>query len=257
MFKKWLSLYAFNRAITPYDPCGGTVGVFVPESDCLEEGSRIVGAFACKTSLDIESLTLPPEVDGTYADIAAMLADQSNQSEGDKFRITGGSILYTLGAASTGAIEDYTTSTINDIEAAVGAGNMRVISGLAGNWTPGTSNKKPGKGYNREKHSSFTYSIPLSHYSVDGNLGFWNQIDHQVGWSLVFVFEDLAAWAALSSEKKLLPMDITMTPASDDELGGQRRFEGTASWTTRGLPYLVTAPVVAAFTKEALAEYFK
>lgn len=255
MLKKWLSLYAFNRAITPYDPCGAEPGVFVPESDCIEEGSRIVGALACKTTLDLEALTLDAEVDGTYADTTEMIADQENQENGDVFRV--GSKLYTHLGTEVGDITDYSVAEGTDLTSAIARGEVIVVAGLAGNWTAGTSNKKPGKGYNREKHSSFTYSIPLSHYSVDANLGFWNSIDHQVGWSLIFVFEDLTPWGALSSEKTLLPMDITMTPASDDELGGQRRFEGAAGWTTRGLPYSLLAPAVAGLTKAALAGLFK
>jgi hypothetical protein len=204
MLTKNLSLYAFNRAITLYDPCGEEAGTFIPEANCLDEGSRIIGAFAAKTSLDLSTLT-----DGVT------------------------------------------------IAAAVTAGNLRIIKGLSGNWTPGTSNKKPGMGFNREKHSSFGYAIPLKHYSVDSNLEFWNTLNQQIGWSLIFVFEDFSPWAALDDDKKCLPMDIVMTPASDDELGGQRRFEGSAGWTTKDLPYALLAPVIAGFTKPILSGLFK
>jgi hypothetical protein len=192
-----------ERAITPYNPCVTALGTFVPESACLVEGSRLVGAFAAKTTLDLEDL-----VDS------------------------------------------------DAIDAAITAGDLKIIKGLAGNWTPGTSNKKTGMGYNREKHSSFTYAIPLKHYSVDANMVFWNTLNKQVGWSLVFIFEDLSAWGALSDDKKLIPMDIVMSPASDDELGGSRRFEGSAGWTG-DLPYVLTNPVITGFTKTELSTRFK
>jgi hypothetical protein len=203
MLKKIFSLYAFNRAINPYDPCETEAGTFVPESDCIEEGSRIVGAMAIKTSVDLETL------DDTAA-----------------------------------------------IDAAITAGDLKIIKGLAGNWAAGTSNKKPGMGFNVQKHSSFTYAIPLKHYSVDANLAFWNTLNHQVGWSMLFTFEDLAIWAALTKDKKLVPMDIVMSPSSPDELGGQRQFEGVIGWTAQ-LPYAVTAPAVAGFTKAELSTRFK
>lgn len=196
-------MYAFNRAITPYDPCVTVLGTFVPEAACLDEGSRIVGAMAVKTTLSLETL----------ADTAA-------------------------------------------ISAAITAGDLKIIKDLAGFWAPGTSNKKPGMGFNREKHSSFTYAIPLKHYSVDANLVFWNTLNKQVGWNLLFVFEDLGIWGALDDDKKPLPMDITMGPASDDVLGGQRRFEGAAGWTG-DLPYTLTDPVIAGFTKTELSTRFK
>jgi hypothetical protein len=197
-------MMAFNRAITPYDSCDPEVGTFTPESACLDEGSRIVGAFAAKTTLDLETLVDPEAID-----------------------------------------------------AAITAGTLKVAKGLAGNWAPGTSNKKPGMGYNREKHSSFSYAIPLKHYSVDANLAFWNALNLQQGWSLIFIFEDLSAWGALDNDKKLIPMDITMTPASDDELGGTRRFEGQAGWTTPDLPYALLAPVITGFTVAELSARFK
>lgn len=203
MHTKNLSLYAFNRAIDPYDPCVDALGTFTPEAECLEEGSRLVGAFAAKTSLDIETLTDDTEI-GT----------------------------------------------------AITAGDLRVIKGLAGNWVAGTSVKKPGMGFNVEKHSVFQFAIPLKHYSVDANMAFWNTLNHQSGWSLIFIFEDMAAWGALTKEKVLVPMDIVMSPSSTDELGGTRQFEGTISWRSQ-LPYVLTSPVIAGFTKAILATRFQ
>jgi hypothetical protein len=205
MLKHWINpYYAFNRAITPYDPCGDEPGLMVPESDCLEEGSRIIGAFAVPVAFDL----------ATLVDVAA-------------------------------------------VDTAITAGNLIVIKGLSGNWAPGSSNKKPGMGFNREKHSSFTYAIPLKHYSVDGNMIFWNTLNQQIGWSLIFIFEDFAPWGALDKDSRTIPMDIVMTPASDDELGGQRRFEGTTGWTTKSLPYTLLAPVVPGFTVAKLSALFK
>jgi hypothetical protein len=192
------------RAITPYNPCVTALGSFTPEATCLEEGSRIVGAYAAKVTLDLETLTDATEI-----------AD------------------------------------------AITAGDLKPIKGLAGNWVLGTSNKKPGMGFNKEKHSSFTYAIPLKHYSVDANLVFWNTLDKQVGWSILFVFEDLAIWGALTSDKKLVPMDIVMGPSSTDELGGTRQFEGTIGWTVDSLPYALTSPVIGGFTKANLSTQFK
>lgn len=198
------NLYAFQRAITAYDPCGDEPGAFVPETDCIEEGSRVVGTIALKTSFDLATLTDTTEVDD-----------------------------------------------------AITAGDLIPIKGMSGNWTAGSSNKKPGMGFNREKHSSFTYSVPLKHFSVDGNLAFWNTLNQQQGWSLLFIFEDFSIWGALDKDKKPIPMDIVMTPASDDELGGQRRFEGTAGWTSKSLPYTLLAPVVPGFTVGKLSALFK
>ena len=203
MLKKIFSPYAFNRAIVPYDPCGTDLGAFVPEADCIDEGSRIIGAMAVKVTLALETLTDDTEI-------------------GD----------------------------------AITAGDLKIIKGLAGNWAAGSSNKKPGMGFNREKHSSFTYGIPLKHYSVDANMVFWNTLNKQVGWSLLFVFEDLSIWGGLDDDKKPLPMDITMTPSSTDELGGTRQFEGMAGWTG-DLPYVLTSPVIGGFTKAILSTRFK
>ncbi|MFN7611268.1 MAG: hypothetical protein ACK5QX_10100 [bacterium] len=190
-------------AITAYDPCGETIGAFVPEASCLEEGSRIVGGYLVKKGFDLESLS--------------------------------------DGAAITTAIA---------------AKNLIPVVGLTGNWAPGTSNKKPGMGFQREKHSSFSFSIPIKHYSVDGNLAFWNKVNNSNDYSIAFVFEDLSIWGCLDRSKEVIPMDIVMSPASDEELGGVRRFEGTASWTSKDLPYPLLAPVVAGFTKAVLRAQF-
>lgn len=200
---KWLGLYAFQRAITPYDPCGDDPAAFVPESTCLQEGSRIIGAFLANVSVNLESLT------------------------------------------------DATALT-----AAITAEDIYPLKDLAGSWPLATSNKKPGKGYTRERHSSFTFAIPFSHFSVDANLAFWNTVAHQRNWSMLFVFEDLAIYGALTKDKKLIPMDIPASVVSDGELGNQREIQGTASWTGQQ-PYKLNSTVVGAFTNAILAGYFQ
>lgn len=264
MFKHLSNLIHFlprmarpQYAITPYDPCGAELGTFVPESECLEEGSRIVGGFLVKKGFNLEQLQVDDVVDGTYATTAAMIADQANQETGDVYLVTENWTVYTKLATDDGDIDDYTAANANmSIARAIDEDNLRVVTGLTGNWAPGTSNKKPGMGFQREKHSSTTYTIPLKHYSVDSNLLFWNTVNGSNNWSFAFVFEDYGIWAALDRQKNPIPMDIVMQPASEEELGGTRRFEGSCGWTSRDLPYTVLAPVVAAFTKAKLAELF-
>jgi len=190
-------------AITVYDPCAEPIGAFVPEADCLEEGSRIVGGYLVKKGFDLETLI------------------------------------------------DNTT-----ISAAIVAKNIIPVVGLAGNWPAATSNKKPGMGFQREKHSSNTFAVPIKHYGVDANLPFWNKVNNSKNYSMLFVFEDLSIWGALDRSKEVIPMDIVMSPVSTEELGGTRHFEGLANWTAKDLPYVLGAPVVTGFTKAALRAQF-
>ena len=167
------------------------------------------------------------------------------------------------GSRIVGAIKISTSlsleSLVDDdaISAAVTAGTMRFITNIAGAWPKATSNKKPGKGYQREKHSSSSYAPSFTHYGVDANLRFWNAINHSKDSSMLFVFEDLSIWGFVDSEKKAIPMDIVGHPSSDGELGGQRQFEVDVTFTTKSLPYALLAPVIAGFTKAELSARFK
>lgn len=191
-------------AITAYDPCTTELGTMTPEAACLQEGSRIVGAYLVKKGFDLETLT--------------------------------------DGAA---------------VATAITAGNLKPVTGLTGNFALPTSNKKPGMAFQREKHSSFSYAIPLKHYSVDANLIFWNTVNGSGNWSLLFVFEDLSIWGALDRLKEVIPMDIVMAPVSEEELGGVRRMEGSANWTANDLPYKLNSTVIAGFTPAVLSAQFK
>jgi hypothetical protein len=250
-------LSAFNRAITLRD-CADEPGTFVPEAACVEEGSRIVGGFLVKKGFDLATLQADDDVDGTYATTVALLADQANHATGEKFLVTATWLVYTKTAATTGALGDYTTAAAAyTIARAISEEYMRVVPGLAGNWTAATSNKKPGMGHQSEKHSSYSYSIPLRHYSVDANLSFWDTINGSNNWSMVFIFENYdGCWGALDKNGKPVVMDIVMSPASDDELGGTRRMEGACAWKGKRLPYNLLAPVIPAFTQDKLAELF-
>lgn len=196
-------------AITKYDPCDAEeVGTFVPEADCIEEGSRMIGAFLIKKGFDLELLVVEET-------------------------------------------EDFVT-----IDEAITNGDLKVLKGLSGNWAKGTSNKKPGKGFNREQHSTWTWAIPFSHYSVDANLKFWNAVSNRKEWSMAFVFEDFSIWACLDRDGQPIIQDIVADPESTDELGGARQFSGVVNWTAKDLPYNVNAPAVPAFTKSALRQLF-
>jgi hypothetical protein len=191
-------------AVTAYDPCDAEeVGAFVPEGECVEEGSRILAGFLVKKGLDIETL----------ADTAA-------------------------------------------IDAAIVAGTLKPLRDLEGNWAKGTSNKKPGKGFRREKHSTWTFAIPFTHYGVDANLKFWNGVSNQNEWSMLFIFEDFSIWGALDRDKQPILMDIVADPESTSELGGQRQISGMATWTSKDLPYPLLAPAIAGFTKSELRTRF-
>ncbi|ELR69156.1 hypothetical protein C900_05352 [Fulvivirga imtechensis AK7] len=138
------------------------------------------------------------------------------------------------------------------IDAAVAAGDVKILKGFSGNWARPTANKKPGMAFKREKTSSFTYSIPFKHYGVDANLAFWNTVNFSNDWSMAFVFEDFKMFGALDDQLAVIPMDFDVAPASDEELGGSRRMEGTANWTVKAMPYLLSDTPAA-----VLATYFK
>jgi len=196
-------------AITAYDPCDAEeVGTFVPEADCVEEGSRIIGGFLVKKGFDL----------------ATLVAE---------------------------ATEDFVT-----IEAAITAGDLKPLKGLSGSWTKGTSNKKPGKGFNREQHSTWTWAIPFTHYGVDANLKFWNGVSNRKEWSMAFVFEDFGIWACLDRDGQPIVQDIVADPESPEELGGARQISGVVNWTSKDLPYNVLDPAVPAFTRSALRQLF-
>jgi hypothetical protein len=151
--------------------------------------------------------------------------------------------------------EGFDVATLTDeasIDAAVTAGNVKIIDNVAGNWARPTSNKKPGAGYQNEKHSNYTYAIPFRHYGTDANLTFWNAVNNSRNWSAVFVFEDLKAWAALTRELEPITMDIEAAPSSPDELGGRRMMEGVCGWRHQDLPY-----VLSDLTKAALKAKFQ
>jgi hypothetical protein len=126
------------------------------------------------------------------------------------------------------------------IDAAVTANEVKIVKNVAGNWARPSSNKQPGAGYQTEKHSSYTYAIPFRHFGVDANMAFWNAVNQSREWSAVFVFEDLKAWAALTRQKEVVPMDIEVAPESTDELGGRRQMTGVCGWRHKDLPYVLT-----------------
>ncbi|MBL6448583.1 hypothetical protein JMN32_19890 [Fulvivirga sp. 29W222] len=138
------------------------------------------------------------------------------------------------------------------IDAAVTAGDVKILTGFSGNWPKATANKKAGMAFKKEKTSSFSYAIPFKHYSVDSNLAFWNKVNFSNEWSMVFIFEDFRPYAALDKELGVIPMDFDVNLASDEELGGSRRIEGTASWTVASLPYLLSD-----LPASVLAPYFR
>ncbi|MGD1960560.1 MAG: hypothetical protein ACFB2Y_16995 [Fulvivirga sp.] len=126
------------------------------------------------------------------------------------------------------------------LDNAITAGDVKVLKGLAGNWAKPTANKKPAKAFKVDQFSSWSYSIPMSHYSVDANLPFWNDVVSSANdWCIAFIFEDFRSWAPLDDELAGIPLDFDMGPASQDEVGGSVQFEGTVNWRSRFMPYLL------------------
>ncbi|MEM9857742.1 MAG: hypothetical protein AAF843_10310 [Bacteroidota bacterium] len=135
-------------------------------------------------------------------------------------------------------IESITDQTT--LDQAITDGDVKILKGLAGNWAKPTANKKPAKAFKVDQFSSWNYSIPISHYSVDANLPFWNDVVLSANdWSMAFIFEDLRTWAPLDDELSGIPLDFDMGPASQDEVGGSIQFEGTINWRTRFMPYVL------------------
>ena len=140
----------------------------------------------------------------------------------------------------------FNVQTIIDqltLDNAVTAGDVRIIKDLSGSWPKPTANKKPAKGFKVDEFSSWSFAPTITHYGVDANLPFWNDITLSANdWSFVYVFEDFKSWAALDEDLALIPMDFDVAPSSDGELNNSRQFEGTINWRSRYMPYALEIP---------------
>jgi hypothetical protein len=127
-------------------------------------------------------------------------------------------------------------------DAAITAGNVKLITEVSGNWPEASENTIKGMGFIENRTSSYSYDIPFEHYGVDANLPFWNAMIGSSKWSAGFIFEDFKMYIALNKAGKLIPMSFNPRPTSEETKGNLRTMKINARWKSRDLPYSVVVP---------------
>lgn len=109
---------------------------------------------------------------------------------------------------------------IKDLEAYWPAANQQTIPGLSGRM---------------ERHGHFQYEFPFKHEGVDANLTFWNTINQSRNYGIAFVTEEMKVFSPLTRLLEPVLASISAKPASDQEFGKTRFFEGTVKWKHKDL----------------------
>lgn len=177
---------SYLSALVAYDPCNTTLGTYTQASDCLDEGSGILGVFLVKKGFDLNTV-----IDNT-----------------------------TL----TAAITAKNLITIKDIEAYWPKASQVTIPGIAGRM---------------ERHGRWEYEMSFKHEGVDANLVFWNTVNQNRNFGIAFVTEEYKVFSPLDRQLEAVLAKVSAAPASDQEFGKTRYFEGSIKWKSRDLVQVI------------------
>jgi hypothetical protein len=120
--------------------------------------------------------------------------------------------------------------------AAKTANNLRVIKDIEAYWPSAAQQTIPGIAGRMERHGHFQWELPFKHEGVDANLIFWNTVNQDRNYSVAFVTEEYKCFAPLDRELEPVLCHIMAVPASDQEFGKTRFFQGSVKWKHKDLP---------------------
>lgn len=113
--------------------------------------------------------------------------------------------------------------------------NVIPIKDIEAYWPKATQVTIPGLAGRMERHGRWEYEMPFKHEGVDANLKFWNTVNFNKNYGLVFVTEEYKAFAPLDRQLEAVLAKISAAPASDQEFGKTRFFDGNIKWKQRDL----------------------
>lgn len=127
-------------------------------------------------------------------------------------------------------IVDSTTYT-----AAKTAKNIVNIKDIEAYWPKGTQQTVQGLAGRMARHGHWDFELPFKHEGVDANLVFWNTVNQNKNWGIAFVTEEYKVFAALDRDLEPVLAQVAAAPASDQEFGKTRFFEGSVKWKYKDL----------------------
>ncbi len=113
--------------------------------------------------------------------------------------------------------------------------NMIAIKDIEAYWPNITQQTIPGIAGRMERHGRFECEMPFKHEGVNANLRFWNTINQNKNYGIVFVTEDYKAYAPLDRTLEPILCLVRAVPASDQEFGKTSFMQGTVKWKQKDL----------------------
>jgi hypothetical protein len=121
------------------------------------------------------------------------------------------------------------------LNAALAADNLIRITDIEAYWPTASPQPIPGVAGRVERHGHFLYEMGFKHEGVDANLVFWNDVNNNRNFGMVFITEEYKAFAPLDRQLEPIVCSIMATPVSDQEFGKTRYFQGTVKWKSKDL----------------------
>lgn len=144
----------------------------------------------------------------------------------------------------------FDLTTIIDVTtygAAKTAKNLIVVKDIEAYWPKASQVTIPGIAGRIERHGHFEYEMPFKAEGVDANLIWWNTINQNKNFGIIFITEEYKAFTPL--DRNLLPVLclIKAVPMSDGEFGKTRYIDGLVKWKHKDLVMpvdLLTVPIL-------------
>jgi hypothetical protein len=114
--------------------------------------------------------------------------------------------------------------------AAKTADNLEVIKDIEAYWPSASQQVIPGIAGRIERHGHYQWQLDFKHEGVDANLVFWNTVNNSRNYGIIFVTEEYKCFAPLDRDLEPVLCAIQAVPASDQEFGKTRFFQGTVKW---------------------------
>lgn len=135
---------------------------------------------------------------------------------------------FNIASAITDADTYATAKTAKDII---------VVKDLEAFWPAAQQQTIPGIAGRIERHGHWLYDMPFKHEGVDANLMFWNNITQKRNYGCAVITEEYKAFAPLDRALEPIICSISAAPASDQEFGKTRFFQGNVKWKFKDLVY--------------------
>lgn len=113
--------------------------------------------------------------------------------------------------------------------------NLITIRDIEAYWPNVTQQTIPGIAGRMERHGRFECEMTFKHEGVDANLRFWNTINQNKNYGVVFVTEEYKAFAPLDRQLEPVLCMINAVPAGDQEFGKTRFMQGKVKWKQKDL----------------------